>query len=198
MTGGAQFRPGPPPAYDSVERRAEADEIVEVNEKLTDDQVRIARFWADGADTDTPSGHWLRIAIDLATRDAMSLPDTQRLLAHLAMAQADAFIASSDAKFTYWAERPIGLIPGFASTIVTPNSPSYISGHATVAGASASVLAAFFTADAEVLTAQADEAGQSRLYGGIAWRSDIEAGLDVGRRIGQLAVHRASGDGSVR
>ena len=198
MSSGAQFRPAPPPAHDSSERRAEADEIVKLNDELTDDQIRTARLWADGPDTDTPSGHWTRIAIDLATRDALTLPDTQRLLAHLALAQADAFIASWDAKFTYWSERPIGLIPGFASTIVTPNDPSYISGHATVAGASASVLAAFFPADAATLTAQANEAGFSRLAGGVEWRSDIDVGLDVGRRIGQLAVDRASGDGSLR
>lgn len=198
MASGSEFRPGPPPALESPEWQAEADEIVRVNEELTDDQVRIARFWADGAGTDTPPGHWIRIAMGLADRDHLSLPDTVRLLAHLAMAQADAFIACWDAKFTYWSGRPVGLIPGFASTIITPNFPSYTSGHSTLSGASSVVLAAFFPADASTLTAQAEEAAVSRLYGGIHWRSDNEVGLDVGRRIGQLAVERAKGDGGLR
>jgi hypothetical protein len=38
----------------------------------------------------------------------------------------------------------------------------------------------------------------SRLYGGIHWRSDNEVGLDVGRKVGQLAVNRAQADGALR
>jgi hypothetical protein len=198
MAAGSEFRPGPPPAFESPEWQADADEVVKVNQELTDDQVRIARFWADGSGTDTPPGHWMRIAMGLANRDGLSLPETVRLLAHLAMAQADAFIACWDAKFTYWSGRPTGLIPGFASTIITPNFPSYISGHSTLSGASSVVLTAFFPDDAATLMAQSEEAAISRLYGGIHWRSDNEVGLEVGQKIGQLAVQRAEGDGGVR
>ena len=198
MADGSQFRPGPPPQFESPEWQAEADEIVKVDQELTDDQIRIARVWADGAGTDTPPGHWMRIAMSLASRDHLSLPETARLLAHLAMAQADAFIACWDAKFTYWSGRPIGLIPGFASTIITPNFPSYISGHSTLSGASSVVLAAFFPGDAATLAAQAEEAAMSRLFGGIHWRSDNEVGLQVGRQVGRLALDRASQDGDLR
>jgi hypothetical protein len=198
LASGSAFRPGPPPAFESPEWQAEADEVVRVNETLTDDQIRIARFWADGSGTDTPPGHWIRIAITLASRDRLPLPDVARLLAHLALAQADAFIACWDAKFAYWSGRPVGLIPGFASTIITPNFPSYTSGHSTLSGASAVVLSAFFPADAATLEAQSEEAAVSRLYGGIHWRSDNEVGLDLGRKIGRLAVERAMRDGNVR
>jgi membrane-associated phospholipid phosphatase len=198
MASGSDYRPGPPPVFGSPEWETEADEVVRVNNDLTDDQIRIARFWADGAGTDTPPGHWIRIAIELAGRDRLSLANTTRLLAHLAMAQADAFIACWDAKFTYWSGRPTGLIPGFASTVITPNFPAYISGHSTLSGASAVVLTAFFPADAATLNAQAEEAAVSRLYGGIHWRSDNEVGLEVGGNIGQLAVERARADGGLR
>ena len=40
-----------------------------------------------------------------------------------------------------------------------------------------------------------DEAGISRLYGGIHYRSDIDAGKDHGRRIGGYTVRFATEDG---
>lgn len=195
MSSGSAFRPGPPPAFESAAWQTEADEVVRVNQRLTDAQVAIARFWADGAGTDTPPGHWMRIAIRLSGQYERSLADTARVFAYLAVAQADAFIACWDAKFTYWSGRPTGLIPGFASTIITPNFPAYISGHSTLSGASSVVLGAFFPAESASLSAQADEAAISRLYGGIHWRSDNDVGLQVGQKIGELAVTRASLDG---
>nr|MBA3235867.1 vanadium-dependent haloperoxidase [Chloroflexota bacterium] len=198
MTSGSQFRPEPPPVPGSAAWQAEADELVRVNENLTPDEVRIARFWADGPGTDTPPGHWVRIAIDLIVRDGLATPDAARVLAHLTIAQADSFIACWDSKFFYWTGRPIGLIPGFASTVITPNFPSYVSGHATVSGASGAVLAAFFPGDAAVIDTQAEEAATSRLYGGIHWRSDNEVGLRVGREVADLALNRARADGDLR
>ena len=198
MATGADVRPGLPPAFGSAAWQTEADEVVRVNEELTDEQIRIARFWADGPGTDTPPGHWMRIAIDLSNRDRLSAAEAARVFAHLGMAQADAFIAAWDAKYVFWSGRPTGLIKGFASTIITPNFPAYISGHATLSGASSTVLAAFFPVDAARLDAQAEEAALSRLYGGIHWRSDNEVGLQVGRRIGDLAVARAGRDGGLR
>jgi membrane-associated phospholipid phosphatase len=134
----------------------------------------------------------MRFAIQNVERDHLSTPAAARVFAYLGAAEADAFIACWDAKYTYWSGRPAGLIPGFASTIVTPNFPSYISGHATVSGAASTVLAYFFPNDGAVLRGRAEEAALSRLYGGIHWRSDNETGLAVGREVGSLAVQRAN------
>ena len=194
MSSGSALRPGPPPAYKSAQWQAEADEVVRVNANLSDEQVRIARFWADGSGTDTPPGHWVRIALGLIVRDKLSLPDAARTLAYLGTSQADAFISSWDAKYVYWSGRPIGLIPGFASTVITPNFPAYTSGHSTLSGASSVTLGWFFPGDRPQLAAMADEAAISRLYGGIHWRSDNDVGLTVGKQIGQLAIDRARGD----
>ena len=60
------------------------------------------------------------------------------------------------------------------------------------------MLTAFFPADATTLTAQAEEAAISGLYGGIQWPSDIEVGQVVGRQIGLLAIERAQADGDLR
>jgi membrane-associated phospholipid phosphatase len=197
MASGSQFRPAPPPLPGSPELEAEIAVVRAAAATLSDTEVGIARFWNDGPGTDTPPGHWMRIAIGLAEEERRSLPETARALAHLAIAQADAFIACWDAKFTYWSARPIELIPGFGSTIITPHFPGYISGHSTVSGASATVLAAFFPSAAASLRSQAEEAAISRLYGGIHLPVDNSTGLAVGNRIGALAVERAARDGGM-
>jgi membrane-associated phospholipid phosphatase len=143
----------------------------------------------------TPPGHWNQIAIELIRSDRLSDQEAAHLLAALNTAQADAFIACWDAKFTYWSERPVTAIrrefdPSFLPYIVTPPFPSYISGHSTTSGAASTVLAARFPRSARRLRAWADEAAVSRLYGGIHFCTDNEAGLALGGRIGQVAVNR--------
>src|SRR5262249_52069018 len=87
------------------------------------------------------------------------------------------------------------------SFIVTPPFPEYVSGHSTFSGAAAAVLALFYDTDDvpftigsdflpgltrtfNSLSAGAQEAAVSRLYGGIHFRSAIEDGLEAGLGIG--------------
>lgn len=74
--------------------------------------------------------------------------------------------------------------------------PAYTSGHSTFSGAAAEVLAYLFPDQADTLRALAEEAAISRLYGGIHYRFDSEAGLEGGRSVGALAVARGRTDGS--
>jgi membrane-associated phospholipid phosphatase len=192
---GSQFRPGPPPAYGSARFRAELNEVYAVSRGLTDEQRRIADFWADGAGTVTPPGHWNMIAIALVRESGWSTLRASRLFSALNTAQADAFIACWDAKYTYWSLRPVTAIrrliageAGWLSYIVTPPFPSYVSGHSTTSGAASTVLGAFFPGRTSELDAMAREAAISRLYGGIHFTSDNEAGLQLGRRVGRVAV----------
>jgi PAP2 superfamily len=193
LRSGRQFRPGPPPAYGSPQFLAEVDEVYRVSTTLTAEQKRIADFWADGAGTVTPPGHWNVIALDLLRDENSSALRSAGLLATLNTAQADAFIACWDAKFAYWSLRPVTAIrrlidPAWLPYIVTPPFPSYVSGHSTTSGAASTVLAAFFPGRAGEVAALAEEAAISRLYGGIHFASDNEAGLELGRRVGTVAV----------
>jgi hypothetical protein len=91
--------------------------------------------------------------------------------------------------------------PAWTPLIATPPFPSYTSGHSTFSSSSARVLALFFgtdqitfstTSDALAgvtrsftrLSEAAEEAGQSRIYGGIHWQYDNQAGLASGRALG--------------
>jgi membrane-associated phospholipid phosphatase len=107
----------------------------------------------------------------------------------------DAAIACWQAKYRWWTKRPVTVIrdhrdPGFMPHLVTPAHPSYPSGHASTSGAAAVVLAAFFPDETAKLQAMAKEAGMSRVYGGIHFRSDTEGGLELGRKVGLRALAR--------
>lgn len=197
LASGAQFRPGPPPAFGSPQFLAETQEVYAISQSLSDEQKRIADYWADGPGTVTPPGHWNVIALDLVREADWGTLATARLFAALNTAQADAFIACWDAKYAYWSLRPVTPIrelidPSWLSYITTPPFPSYVSGHSTTSGAAASVLSAFFPTRADELATMAEEAAISRLYGGIHFRSDNDVGLELGRRVGTAAVQAYS------
>jgi hypothetical protein len=193
LRDGSQFRPAPPPTYGSSRFLAETQEVYAVSQTLTAEQKRIAEYWADGAGTVTPPGHWNRIALGLVEATDWPTLQASRLFSALNTAQADAFIACWDAKYAYWAMRPVTAIrrlidPSWSSYIGTPPFPGYVSGHSTTSAAASTVLAAFFPDRGNELEAMAEEAAVSRLYGGIHFRSDNAAGLELGRRVGAAAL----------
>ena len=184
----------------------------------TAEQTLIARFWADGAGTATPPGHWNQIADDVARQRDTDLVQNARLFALLNIALADAGIASWDAKYYYGFWRPITAIreagaDGNALTmpetdwsplLATPPFPSYTSGHSTFSGAASEVLSFFFGPEHRVhhstddlpgvvrsfdsFSEAAEEAGMSRIYGGIHFGFDNRDGLAQGRAVGRLAT----------
>ena len=66
MNSSSQFRPPGPPSLDSQQYAEDYNEVKElgalVGSTRTEDQTEIALFWADGAGTETPPGHWNSIA----------------------------------------------------------------------------------------------------------------------------------------
>ena len=82
------------------------------------------------------------------------------------------------------------------TSISDSNHPSYPAAHACGSSASATVLAYLFPRDAPDLNARAAEAGESRIWAGIHYRSDTDAGLALGRSVAGLVIERAKSDGS--
>ncbi len=206
LASGSEYRPGAPPAYNSAEWIAQRDEVLAVNLSLPANPQRsaIATFWADGAGTVTPPGHWNQIAMGLAITEAFNECRTTRMLALLNTAQADAFVSCWDCKYFFDIERPISVIRrdigGAQATWVpfigTPPFPSFPSGHSSTSGAASQILGYVFPDSAVMLATMASEAKDSRLYGGIHFRFDNDTGLDLGRSIGTLAILRAAQDGA--
>jgi len=199
MSSGSQFRPPPPPACGSSDWNAQSQDIYEVSKTLTQRQKDIANYWAGGQGTETPPGQWMHVALNATYAHGASTMETARVMSHTAVALADAAIAAWDAKFTYWAERPVTTIrasldPAWSSFITTPPFPGYVSGHSTFAGASTNTIAHFYPDDAVMLSSLATEAAMSRYYGGIHIRSDNEVGLVVGTNVAGLAIAHAELD----
>jgi membrane-associated phospholipid phosphatase len=189
----AALLPPAPPRPGSTAFARELREVYAVSQTLTARQREIALFWADGAGTFTPPGHWNAIAADLVRAQGLPLRREAQLFATLNTAQADAFICAWLAKYTYWSLRPVTAIrrevdPAWSPLIATPPFPGYVSGHSTTSAAAATVLAAFFPRQARQLRAWAEEAAVSRLYAGIHFRSDNVAGLEVGTAAGKAAL----------
>jgi membrane-associated phospholipid phosphatase len=186
-------RPHPPPRPGEPAFEAEVQDVYRVSQTLTSEQRAIALFWADGPGTFTPPGHWNAIALDLASAHALDTTAAARLFAVLNTAEADAFICIWDAKYAYWSLRPVTAIrreidPSWSPLITTPPFPSYVSGHSGASGAAATVLSAFFPAEATQLHAWAAEAAASRLYAGIHFPSDNQVGLALGTSVGEAAL----------
>jgi hypothetical protein len=203
ITAGNQFRPGPPPAFGSAEFLAQARELIEIKNNLTQDQKRAAVFWAGGDGTPLPAGVWNQVALAYLRDRKPTEPQAERAMALANVAMADAGVASWDAKYAYWDPRPVNgirdakLDANWEPFIqATPFFPSYISGHATYSGAIDEVLSWIFPENAADFHAKAQEASDARLWGGIHWRLDSTVGLDVGRKVGQAVIERAKNDGA--
>jgi membrane-associated phospholipid phosphatase len=207
LSTNSQFRPGPPPAYNSPEFRAAGQELIDIQKNLTPEQQRIAKYWEGAEGTSLPAG----VVNETYTQDLreaathsdpakrMTIPESARAYALMNIAMADGGISVWDAKFTYWNPRPengirdTGLDRNWKPHLPTPRFPAYPSGSAGYAGAAQAVMTGIFPEKAELFKARAMEQAESRLYAGIHWRYDAVS-IEGGRQIGQLVLERASSD----
>jgi hypothetical protein len=188
--------PPAPPSTSSEQMRAELAVVRRAVDGLTKAQLAIAQRWNDGAGTYTPPGHWNDIAAEYVRDARMSEVRAARAFALLNMAMHDVAVACWRIKFKHFNPRPSQLDPSIRTMIGLPNFPAYPSGHSTFSAASAEVLGYLFPQAADAFEAMADEAGISRLYGGIHYPSDIDRGKEHGERIGTHVVSLARTDGA--
>ncbi|MEV4413715.1 vanadium-dependent haloperoxidase [Catellatospora sp. NPDC049609] len=192
LTSGSQFRPQLPLGFpDYASLLASPGYAAQVNEiksygaanstTRTADQTQLAWFWAnDLDDTYKPPGQLFAHTRIIAELRGLSTTATLRLFALVAIAMADAGIASWDAKYRTGVDlwRPESAVrladtDGNAATVADPNwkplsadkfgvnfsppFPAYVSGHATFAGAWAGVMQAFLGTDTVTWTATTED-----------------------------------------
>jgi hypothetical protein len=159
----------------------------------------------------TPVGHWIGLLAIFSRQTSTNEIKTALGYALIAAAIFDGFISCWDEKFNSSTVRPITVIRStfnseWNSLLQTPPFPEYTSGHSVISAAAATTSIAVFgnefnfrdtvevkylnlARDFTSIRAAADEAGISRLYGGIHYRAAIEQGKIQGNKIGELYVN---------
>ena len=224
MARPSQFRLPPPPALTSAEYTADYNESkamgIFTGSSRSADQSELALFWAGNA-----ALFWNRVAAQISASRSLSLTANAHLFALLGVSMADAAIACWDSKYRYVFWRPITAIrlgdtDGNASTDPdtkwtpwldalpsgTPPHPEYPSGHSTVSGSAASILAAMFgdnspfTVTSELrpgtrsfasFSAAVAEIADARVFGGIHFRTSCVRGNALGQAVADFVSTHA-------
>lgn len=160
----------------------------------------------------SPPGHWMNIVGIASIKQKADFNTTVAAYTQTSIALFDAFISCWDEKFSSNYVRPETVINKYVSDswrpyIQTPPFPSFTSGHATISAAAAEVMTSFYGnnlsyTDTSLVEfgiknrtfanfrAAAQEAAMSRLYGGIHYKFDNEAGARSGLKIGEYIVKK--------
>jgi hypothetical protein len=225
----SQFRLPPPLALNSQEYANDLDELFKMGvysgSGRSQDQSDLALFWAGN----TPL-YWNRIAAQISVERGLSFHENAHLFALLNVSMADAGIACWDGKYRYVFWRPITAIrDGFTPADSdpawipwldffpggTPAHPEYPSGHSTVSGSAAFILAAAFgentafSVDSETnpnpgkprsfasFPDAVAEIANARVFGGIHFRTSCVRANTLGRAVADYVSRhamRATGD----
>jgi membrane-associated phospholipid phosphatase len=182
--GGELLSP-PPPAFGSPEFQAALAVVRGISDTRTAEQVAIARKWV-------PFSHILfnATATDLIVKYRKRELEAARILAYANAASFDAVIACFYTKYRYWFLRPTQADPAITMAVGLPNHPSYPSAHSCETGAFEVVLGHAFPSERPLLAVMAAEANVSRIYAGLHYPFDGAAGLEIGRKAGELALER--------
>jgi Domain of unknown function (DUF6851)/VCPO second helical-bundle domain len=183
-----------PAKYGTPEFQRQAEELILLSAKLTDEQKMLAEFWTDNPGSDPPVAHWMRFAEFVSARDHRSLDDDVKIFFALSNALMDADIATWDAKRYCDSVRPATAIPLIfrgktiktwggpgkgtvqvdggqwlpyqSATLPTPPSPDYVSETSAESSAAAHVLA-LFTGSDRVGYLVTTEKGSSKIEPGV-------------------------------
>lgn len=91
---------------------------------------------------------------------------------------------------------PTSSIPQSPTSYPSTRFPTIPSGHATTLGGTAQILSHLFQADATFFQSRAEENAASRVWAGIRFPSAVEAGLQLGRDVGDAVIAWAEADGT--
>ena len=215
----SQFRAEPPPPLRSgvyAQDYNEVQAVGDVNSTVrSQDRTDVARLYAVGPGHWT----WNYALLQIASTRNDEITFTARTMALMNIAINDAYISGFESKYFYRTWRPVTAIPrgdedgnkwttagAFTPLISTPCFPGYPSNHGTGSGAARTVLERAYGrrghsitqwhplapgivlnySDLRVIT---DDIADARVFGGIHYRFDQDAGDRQGHAVGQYVYN---------
>lgn len=168
-----------PPSNDTF-WSLQMDQVDLFSSKITDKEKNEVDFWASS------EGDLLKIADYYMYEINTPLLDRAKIRAILASAHSDACSSCFFSKYKYMVKRPFMFQEGFKPVIETPNHPSYPSAHSTNSAALVVLLDHYLPNPK--WRRYANEAGLSRIIGGIHYPIDHLNGQELGSRIGNAIL----------
>ena len=184
-----------------------ANYVYEVSQNLTNDDILLAKTWADIPGNYNGQGHFTNVLTQLLGENNANLELAAYAYAKHGMAIADAAISVFKTKYKYLLIRPISYIRNvmgkstWNTVIPTPSHPEYSAAHATISGASQKVLESLFgkkyafidhTHDAlygprsyTSFEDYANQSGWSRVLAGVHYKPSVDVALVSGRKVGE-------------
>ena len=219
LSSSAECDQGGPPAFSEEPGSGfyeQAFEVYRLVQNATPEQLTIARFWADGPGTISGPGHSIAITNQILVQERANLAVAAEAYARVGLAIGDAVTALFRDKYYYNLIRPVTYLqrvvdPTWLPVLPTPPFPEYPSAHSAQSAAAAVSLEALFGDEVAFVDhahdldgfaprsfnriyAAAEEAGISRLYAGIHFRSGNLDGQALGRcvaaKVGALSWRR--------
>jgi hypothetical protein len=160
----------------------------------------------------SPGGHWINITRNVCTNSKSSMVQSAEAYTRVSLSLVDGFISCWDEKYRSRVIRPETYINQYINEdwvppLQTPPFPEYTSGHSVISSSASVALTKIF-GDNYVFTDStetefgmpprkftsfyqaAQEAGISRMYGGIHYRPAVENGTKQGKAVGELIAQR--------
>jgi membrane-associated phospholipid phosphatase len=186
------FLPAAPPAAGSAAAKAEMDELVNWQKRRGSDDIKAISHWND---VPTPMRWSEEVRAEIITA-SMVPPRGARALALVHAAMYDATVVTWKAKAKYRRALPAQVNPFLKPLGGEPGIPSYPSEHAAISMAAATVMAELFPDNKEAILKKARLVGETRIAAGANFRSDIQAGLEIGEKVGQAVLTARREDGA--
>jgi hypothetical protein len=165
MDSASQFKPIPPPKFDSTKGSTFYKYAYETYKTVADstpERIATAWYWDDNPNATlnsghvnvarkkiSPGGHWLWITMYTCRQQNKDIYASTAAYMQVAVGLFDAFISCWDEKYSSEVVRPESYIskyisPSWLPIINTPPFPEYTSGHSCVSGASSTILGSIF------------------------------------------------------
>lgn len=176
----------PPPGHDFWKEQTQA--VHSELDNLTDWKRSRSMVWQGIGGTD--AGDWRILALSYIEKRQIPLELELEVREKIALAILDALISAYDSKYAYLVQRPSVRDLKIKTSFPTPGHPSYPSGQAAVSTAVGVVLSYYFPENQNEWSRLVNEAGKSRIWAGVHFPIDQEAGKRQGRLVGKAVIFR--------